>query len=159
MGMKTASCVTLFCLVTMLTACSRGAGSQSQISSVTMTSVQVSPSTISIGVGSNQQFTATAHYSDSTSKDITSSAQWISSDSSVASINSSGMAAGSNSGTVTITAKSGTQQSSATLKVTAAASNLVSMALSPLAASLPVNTSQQFTAIGNYSDGSTSDLT
>jgi len=121
--------------------------------------VQVSPSTISIGVGSNQQFTATGHYSDSSSKDITSSAQWISSDSSVASINSSGMAAGSNSGTVTITAKSGTQQSSATLKVTAAASNLVSMALSPLAASLPVNTSQQFTAIGNYSDGSTSDLT
>ena len=143
----------------MLTACSGGAGSQSQLSSVTMTSVLVSPSTISIGVGSNQQFTAIAHYSDSTSKDITSSAQWISSDSSIASINSSGMAVGSTSGTVTITAKSGSQQSTSTLKVTAAASNLVSITLSPLAASVPVNTSQQFTAIGNYSDGSTSDLT
>src|SRR6266571_3321883 len=159
MGMKTASCVTLFCLVTMLTACSRGAGSQSQLSSVTMTSVQVSPSTISIGVGSNQQFTATAHYSDSTSKDITSSAQWSSSDPSIASINATGMAVGSTSGTVTITAKSGSQQSTSILKVTAAASNLVSITLSPLAASVPVNTSQQFTAIGNYSDGSTSDLT
>ncbi len=157
--MKTASCVTLFCLLTMLTACSRGAGSQSQISSVTMTSVQVSPSTISIGVGSNQQFTATAHYSDSTSKDITSSAQWSSSDPSIASINATGMAVGSTSGTVTITAKSGSQQSTSILKVTAAASNLVSITLSPLAASVPVNTSQQFTAIGNYSDGSTSDLT
>jgi trimeric autotransporter adhesin len=154
--MKTASCVVLVCLLAVLTACS-GAGTPS--SEATVTSVQVSPATVSIGIGSNQQFTATAHYSDSSSKDITSSAQWISSDPSVASINSSGMAAGSNSGTVTITAKSGTQQSSATLRVTAAASNLVSMALSPLAASVPVNTSQQFTAIGNYSDGSTSDLT
>jgi uncharacterized protein YjdB len=154
--MKTASCVVLVCLLAVLTACS-GAGTPS--SEATVTSVQVSPATVSIGIGSNQQFTATAHYSDSSSKDITSSAQWISSDPSVASINSSGMAAGSNSGTVTITTKSGTQQSSATLRVTAAASNLVSMALSPLAASVPVNTSQQFTAIGNYSDGSTSDLT
>jgi len=159
--MKTASGVVLFCLVALITACSTGGGggSQGQLSGATITSVQVSPSTMSIGVGSNQQFTATAHYSDSTSKDITSSAQWLSSDSSIASVTSSGMATGTASGTVTITAKSGTQQSSATLKVTAAASNLVSIALSPLAASVPINTSQQYTAIGTYSDGSTSDLT
>jgi uncharacterized protein YjdB len=158
--MKTASCLTLLCLLTVLTACGGGAGTQSQISSqTTMTSLQVSPVSIAIGVGTNQQFTATAHYSDGSSKDITSSAQWSSSDSSVASVTPGGMATGSSSGTVIITAKSGTQQSSANLKITAAASNLVSITLSPLAVSVPVNTSQQFSATGNYSDGSASDLT
>jgi len=158
--MKTASGIVLCCLVTLITACSTGgAGGTQPTPPGTLTSVQISPATISIGVGSNQQFTATGHYSDSSSKDITRSAQWISSDSSVASINSSGMAVGSNSGTVTITAKSGTQQSTASLTISPAASNLVSIALSPLAASVPVNTSQQFSAIGTYSDGSTSDLT
>jgi uncharacterized protein YjdB len=124
-----------------------------------MTSVQVSPASVAIGVGDTQPFTATAHYSDGSSKDITSSAQWMSSDSNIASITSSGVATGSTSGNVTITAKSGTLQSSGSLKVTAAAANLASITLSPLASSVPVNTSQQFTAIGNYNDGSTSDLT
>jgi trimeric autotransporter adhesin len=124
-----------------------------------MTSLQVSPASIAIGVGSGQQFSATANYSDGSSKDVTSSAQWNSSDASVASISAGGMATGSSSGTVTIAAKSGTQQSSASLKVSVAASNLVSITLSPLAPSVPVNTGQQFTAIGNYSDGSASDLT
>jgi uncharacterized protein YjdB len=158
--MKTASGIVLSCLITMITACSTGgAGGTQHPAQVTLASVQVSPSTISIGVGSTQQFTATGHYSDSTSKDITSSAQWISSDSSLASVNSSGMVVGSKAGTVTVTATSGTLQSSATLKITAAGANLASIAISPLAASVPVNTSQQFNAVGTYSDGSTSDLT
>jgi uncharacterized protein YjdB len=158
--MKTASGIVLFCLITMITACSTGgAGGTQHPAQVTLASMQVSPSTISIGIGSTQQFTATGHYSDSTSKDITSSAQWISSDSSLANVNSSGMVVGSKAGTVTVTATSGTLQSSATLKITAAAANLVSIAISPLASSVPVNTSQQFNAVGAYSDGSTSDLT
>jgi uncharacterized protein YjdB len=158
--LKTASGLILLCFITMITACSTGgAGSTQHPAQATLTAVQVSPPTISIGVGSNQQFTATGYYSDSTSKDVTSSVQWISSDSTVASINSAGMAVGSKAGTVTLTATSGTQQSSATLKITAAAANLVSLTLSPLAASVPVHTSQQFTAIGSYSDGSSSDLT
>src|SRR2546422_6659896 len=39
------------------------------------------------------------------------------------------------------------------LTVTNAAANLTSITLSPLASSMPVNTTQQFTATGSYSDG------
>ena len=158
--MKIPACTVLVFLLAM-TACSTGGagGTNGHPSTATITSMQVSPASVAIGVGGNQAFTATAQYSDGTSKDITSSAQWTSSDSNIASFTSAGMATGSSSGTVTVTAKSGTLQASAALKVTAAAANLVSIALTPLAASVPINTSQQFSAIGTYTDGSSSDIT
>jgi uncharacterized protein YjdB len=110
-------------------------------------------------MGSQQQFTATGHLSDGSTKDMTSSVQWSSSDSNIASITAGGTASGSAAGTVTITAQSGTLQATATLKVSAAASSLVSIAISPAASSMPVSTSHQFTATGTYTDGSSADLT
>src|SRR5216117_1008498 len=74
----------------------------------TISSIQVTPTSMTIGTGAAQQFTATAQMSDSTTKDITSSAQWSSSDSTIASVTSAGVATGSAPGTVTITAQSGT---------------------------------------------------
>jgi len=82
-----------------------------------------------------------------------------SSDSNIASVSAGGIATGSASGTVTIKATSGSVESNASLTITAAAANLVSISLSPAASSIPVNTSQQFTATGTYSDGSSADLT
>jgi hypothetical protein len=115
---------------------------------------------MSIGSGSVQQFTATAHLSDGTSKDITSTVLWDSSDANIATISSGGMATGFGPGTVSITAQSSISlKSSATLTVSGAVVNLSSIVVSPAASSLPVNSSQQFTATGNYTDGSSADLT
>ena len=125
----------------------------------TLNSLQVSPGTTAIGAGATQQFTASGKFSDGSSKDMTASVTWSSSDTAVATINSSGMASGVASGTVTITAKSGTIQGVASLDITVAAVNLNSISVSPAASSIPVNTSQQFTATGNYTDGSSRDLT
>ena len=124
-----------------------------------VTSVVVTPGSMSIGMGSTQQFVATAHLSDNTTKDVSNSVTWSSSDASVASISGGGLASGVAAGTVTIGAASGTVHGSATLTVSAAAVNLQSITISPAASSMPVNTSQQFTATGAYSDGSSSDLT
>jgi hypothetical protein len=110
-------------------------------------------------MGAQQQFTATAHLSDGNTKDVTSSVRWSSSDSNIASIAAGGLATGSAFGTVTITAQSGTLEATAALRVSAAAENLISIAISPAAPSIPVHTSQQFTATGNFSDGSTQDIT
>jgi uncharacterized protein YjdB len=106
-----------------------------------------------------QQFTATGKFSDGSSKDMTASVTWSSSDTAIATINSGGMATGVISGTVTITAKSGAVQGVASLNVTVAAVNLTSISVSPAASSIPVNTTQQFTATGTYTDGSSRDLT
>ncbi|HEY4053805.1 MAG TPA: Ig-like domain-containing protein [Terriglobales bacterium] len=160
--MRTLSSVATTLIICLLTACSGGGGTHSGgfgTPAAGVTSIQVSPTSISIGMGAQQQFHASAHLSDGTSQDITSSATWRSSDSNIASVNAAGIATGSGSGTVTIKAQSGSMTSSGSLTVTAAAANLVSIAIAPAASSMPVNTSQQFTATGTYSDGRSADLT
>jgi uncharacterized protein YjdB len=131
----------------------------SSSSSPTLTGIVVSPGNISIAVGANQQFSAAGNFSDGTSRDMTSTVQWSSSDAAVASVSASGMGTAVSSGIVTITAQSGSVQGTATLKVNAASASLTSISVSPTAFSMPVHTSQQFTAVGTYNDGSSSDLT
>ena len=157
--MKKVLCAGVLLLVATLTGCAAGGGSNNSSGQPTVASIQVAPPSMSIGTGLGQQFTATAHMSDGTSKDVTNSVQWSSSDSNIASVNSAGMASGSAPGTVTITALSGSLKSTAVLTVSSAAVNLSSIVVSPAASTLPVNTAQQFTAIGNYSNGSSADLT
>jgi hypothetical protein len=83
---------------------------------VVLTGITVSPSTTSIIVGSTQQFTATCIYSDNSQTNCTSTVTWTSSDMG-ASIQGDGLfAAGSSTGTFTVTAALGPQ--SATAQVT-----------------------------------------
>jgi uncharacterized protein YjdB len=125
----------------------------------TLTSLQVTPASQSLVPGGGQQFTATGHYSDGTSKDLTSSVQWSSSDSNIASVSGTGMATAVAFGIVTVTAQSGSLQATATVNVSSAGANLTAISLSPAGASIPIHTTQQFTATGSYSDGSSRDLT
>jgi trimeric autotransporter adhesin len=90
---------------------------------------------------------------------MTASVLWSSSDAGVVSINASGLASGVTSGVVNITATSGSIHATASLRVTVAAANLTAITVAPAALSIPVNTTQQFTATGAYSDGSSRDLT
>ena len=64
------------------------------------------------------------------------------------------------SGAATITAKSGTFTSSAAITVNGGTSvTLTAIAISPANPTIPINTTQQLTASGSYSDGSSRDLT
>lgn len=160
--MRTLSVFATLVALCAWTGCSGGASTSNSGGSngvPTVSSIQISPTSMSIGMGAQQQFQATAHLSDGTSQDVTSSAVWSSSDSNIASVSAAGVASASASGTVTITAQSNSKTSNAALTVTAAASNLASIAISPASSSIPVNTTQQFTATGTYSDGSSADIT
>jgi Big-like domain-containing protein/ASPM-SPD-2-Hydin domain-containing protein len=55
-------------------------------SSVTLTSIVVTPNPATVGVGGTIQFTATGHFSDGTTRDITTGSTWSSSDTEVATI-------------------------------------------------------------------------
>jgi uncharacterized protein YjdB len=160
--MKASLCCGVVFLMALAGCGGKGSGSNSGpgsgSGSPTISSVQVTPTTMSIGMGAKQQFTATAHLSDGSTQDITATAQWSSSDSNVASVTAAGVATGSNLGSVTITATSDTLKGSATLKI-ASAGDLVSLSLSPAASSVPVNTTVQFTATGTYADGTSADIT
>jgi len=89
----------------------------------TLESIEVTPVDSSIEEGSNQQFTATGHYSDGSSSDITNSVTWTSTDDTIATIDSSGLATGMASGTVTITAESDSISGSTSLTVNPASSD------------------------------------
>jgi uncharacterized protein YjdB len=160
---KLTAILAIISLSLALAACGSGGGSSSNNNppppvTPTLTSLQVTPGSASVAPGAIQQFTATGKYSDGSSKDLTASAQWNTSDSSVASV-AAGKVTAVGAGTVMVSATSGKFSASATLQITSAATNLASIALSPTASSLPVNTSQQFTATGTYKDGSSRDLT
>jgi uncharacterized protein YjdB len=126
-------------------------------------SIAVTPSPGSIMVGSAIAFTATAHYSDGSTQNVTTQAAWASSSSSVATIGSNtgvatGMAAG---GPVTITASLSSIKGAASLTVTAPPPSLTlqSITVTPSPVSIAVGSTVAFTATGHYSDGSNKNLT
>ncbi|MEK6743019.1 MAG: Ig-like domain-containing protein [Nitrospirota bacterium] len=104
----------LIALVPSVTGCT--SGGETPLSR-TLVSIALSPANPSVAVGTSQQFTATGTYSDSSTRDLTSSATWKSSNASVTTIDSAGLATPIGSGTATITAKSGGVSGSATLAV------------------------------------------
>jgi len=133
---------------------------------IALNGLVISPTDPSLPVGATMRFTATAHYNDQTTGDITSKVTWSSSDPSVATINSTGLATAVAVGTTTITATSTMSNSysgdegtsdSTTLTVTSAA--LLSISITPANPTLPPGTTQQFSASGTYSDGASYDIT
>ena len=128
--------------------------------SIALNGLVVSPIDPSLPVGATMRFTATAYYNDQTTGEVTTEVTWSSSNTSVATINSSGLATAVAAGTTTITASSTMSNSysgetgtsdSTTLTVTAAA--LLSISITPANPTLPLGTTQQFTASGTYTDG------
>jgi N-acetylneuraminic acid mutarotase len=89
-------------------------------SSPGLTNIVVTPANPIIGVGTNQQFTATGNYADGSSHVLTNgspNAIWSSSSPAVASINTNGLATGLTNGVTTITATSGNVSNNTTLTV------------------------------------------
>jgi hypothetical protein len=99
------------------------------VTSATLVSLAVSPTNPSISLGSPQQFTATGTYSDKSTQNLTTSATWTSSVTSVATISNAaganGLATSVAVGTTTITAAIGGASASTTLTVTGGAANNV----------------------------------
>lgn len=83
---------------------------------LTLQSVSISPSSPSIPIGASQQFTATAHYSNGATADVTASAIWTSSKTSIATVNG-GLAQGISAGTSTIKATYSAKSGSTVLTV------------------------------------------
>jgi parallel beta-helix repeat protein len=112
-------------------------------------------------MGTTQQFTATGTFTDGTTQDLTQSGHWSSTVATVATISDTagtmGQVSTAGTGTTTIGISAGTVSGTATLVVNPAA--LVSIALNPPTATIALGTTQQFTATGTYTDGSTQDLT
>lgn len=121
-------------------------------------SIDVEPTAASVPLGDTQQFTATGHYNDGSTLDLTNSAAWASSKPSVATIDAHGLASTLAKGNTNITATVGVIVSN-TAVLTVTNPVLKSIAVTPSNPSISVGDTQQFTATGTYTDGSTKDLT
>lgn len=95
-------------------------GSGGVSSQGTLTSVAVTPKNATIASGATQQFTAMGTYSDGSTQNVTSQAAWTSSATTVASVNSTGVASGLCAGNTTISASMSGQSNGTMFTVTGA---------------------------------------
>lgn len=132
-----------------------------QVTAATLVAIEVSPANSRLPVGFSRTLRATGIYSDSTRRDVSAAVSWQAGDSAVVTIsNTSGpgaQATGVAAGTVAITAQLGAVSGGAALAVTAA--SLTAVQVTPFGASLPLGSTQPFTATGLFSDNTTLDLT
>jgi len=131
------------------------------VTTAVLVSIVVTPENSSVGQGAHQQFTATGTFSDNTTQDITKSAHWSSSDTTIATIGntagSKGLAVTVAAGSTTITATSGGISGSTLLTVSGA--KLVSITVTPATTFAGFNTTVQYTAVGTFSDNTSEDIT
>jgi trimeric autotransporter adhesin len=120
--------------------------------------IAVTPAIATLANGTQQQFTATATFSDGSTQDVSGSAAWNSAASSVATIGSNGLANATGIGSASITAALGGVTSPAA-RLSVSAATLVSIAVTPAVPSLALGLNEQLTATGIFTDGSTQDLT
>jgi len=168
--MKSNNIVLLFLVFALATSCGGGGGGSGTVSGATpnptLTSIEVTPSNPSIALTTSQQFAALGNYPGNIMQDLTTAVTWSSSAASVAMISnangSQGLVTSGSTGMAAVSATLGSIKGSTIVTVTTAA--LVSITVTPanpiISPVTPVTgTTQQFTAVGTYSNNVEQDLT
>ena len=114
-GLLVAMSVVLAFTLALSIGCS--SSSNSSDSGAALSSIAVTAASPSTPMFKTNQFTATGKYSDNTTKDLTATATWSSSNTAVATVNAAGLATAVKDGTATITATSGGISNSAVMTV------------------------------------------
>lgn len=95
-----------FALLIYGAGCSSGNNTGGNNAAPALVSIAVTPADPGIMLGKTQQFAATGTYSDGSTKDLTSSATWTTSNTAVAAIDRAGLASTISAGTITVSAAS-----------------------------------------------------
>lgn len=130
------------------------------VTNTSLSSLQISDSTLDLPRGLSHQLTLTGIYSDNSTVDLTLTASWASSSTGVVSVNTStnpGRLTAGQLGVATITASVGTMNAISVVRVLPAA--VASLSLSPQNVTLARGSVRAFTLNGVFSDGSSADLT
>jgi Bacterial Ig-like domain (group 2) len=123
------------------------------LSVLTLKSLAVTPPTSSVNKGSTVQISATGTYSDNSTQDATATANWTSSNPSLATVGAGLVTGVAGGGPVTITASIGALTGSSSLTVSPV--SLQSIAVTPANSGVTVGSTAQFTATGTFSDATT----
>lgn len=160
---RTLYCTAGLILAGLLSACG-GGGDHGRdpilgVSAAEVASVSVTPANATVRIGATQQYTATAIYTDGSSRNVTTSAAWSAATSATATVGATtGLATGVAAGTTQLSATFGAKSGAAALNVTAMPV-LASIAVTPATPAILVGATQQFVATGTYSDNSVAVIT
>jgi 6-phosphogluconolactonase len=135
-----------------------GGGSTSSFPQLpTLRSISVSPQTATVAAGLTQQFIATGTYSDGSLRAL-DALTWSTSDSTVATVNSTGLATTLKAGNATIAAASGAVLNTAPLVVGPAIPVSISIVPANVSVKIGLQTPTKLSAILAYSDSSSTDI-
>jgi trimeric autotransporter adhesin len=126
------------------------------VTAAVLTSIAITPSSLSLALGLTSDLTATGTFSDGSTQNLTASAIWSSSNPALLTVNASGIVLPIAAGNVTVSATVGSISGSASVTVTAA--TLTSIQLSASQGSLAAGLSETITATGTYSNGTTQNI-
>lgn len=126
------------------------------VSPATLQSIAIVPANASMAPGTTKTYFASGTFSDGSSQNITGLATWTSSNTAVATMQNN-VATAAGSGPTTISASYDSVTGSTSLNVSQA--TLTSLAITPANPVLVQGATQQLTASGTFSDGSTQNVT
>ncbi|MDD2898239.1 MAG: Ig-like domain-containing protein [Desulfuromonadaceae bacterium] len=132
----------------------RGISGSTVLTAATVTSIAVTPANTTIAVGTSQPFSAIGTLSNSTTQDVTPLVTWNSSNPLTAAINVNGIASSFSIGSTTVSATYSGVSGSATMTV----QGPVSIAVTPANPTVVVGSTQKFTAVGTFANGSIQDV-
>ena len=127
------------------------------VSKAALTAISVMSPAAPIALGQSAQLQAQGTYSDKSVQDITDQVNWSAATPGIATISSTGLAVSKAIGNTQVTASLNNITASGQITVSGAV--LASIAVRNKDVSVPLGASEQFSAIGTYTDGSTIDLT
>jgi hypothetical protein len=133
------------------------ASSQVSVSPAALISIAVGATQATLPLGGTAQLTALGSYTDGSITDLTSSVSWTSSSPGAVAVSSAGAISTKAVGASVISASLSGISGTVSLSVSPAA--IVSIAVNASRQSLALGNSEQLTATGTYTDGSTKDLT
>jgi uncharacterized protein YjdB len=146
---------------------SQSASTSLDVTAATIQSISVAPNNTTIAPGTNQRFTATGTFSDGSTQNITGVSNWSSDQPAIATVGNSGggskgLATGISQGTANISAAFTTpggpsSQGSASLNISGA--ELLEVDVAPQNFVVAPATGVQYSATGQFSDGSSQSVT
>jgi FG-GAP-like repeat/Bacterial Ig-like domain (group 2)/FG-GAP repeat len=143
-----------FCSLWILVSCGGGSKPPAE---PTLQSISISPANGTVAAGLKQQYKAMGNYSNGTTKDLSTIVTWATSNTMIATVSFSGLVTTVKQGSVSVSATSETIIGDTSLTI--GPPNLVSINVSPTNQTVYVDQFWQFVAMGNYTDGSSQNLT
>ncbi|MFF0827407.1 Ig-like domain-containing protein [Brevibacillus sp. NPDC003359] len=125
---------------------------------ITLVSLAVTPATVSIGKGANQQLEVKATYSDNSQTIVTNQATYQSSQPAIANVGASGSVTGVAVGSSTITISFGGKVVTVPVQVTETQEPVQRLSVTPVSLNMLVGKTQQLQVKAAYKDGKNTDV-